>query len=156
MRFIDPDAGEALDRARAAFSEAFAVDLGGESQTQQHLKDETDINVIMRRFGATGALPVGAAGAVYGDFTGIESYEDAVELVERSKRDFLRLPANIREQFGNDPAQLVRFASQASPLEFERLFNQADKPGALTAAQASALPRPEAAGTSSSAPGEPS
>jgi len=147
VRIVPAEEFELLDVMRAELAEAFAVDLGGPSLTQQHLKDEADINVIMRRFGYTGALPVGAAGAVYGDFTGIESYEDAVDLVERSQRDFMALPANIRERFQNDPSRLVRFASEATKEQFEALFNRADVPGSLSAAQGAALPRPEAVQT---------
>jgi len=147
MRLLDRQDFEELEMQLRDHAAAHAVELGGPSLTQQHLKDDADINVIMRRFGYTGALPVGAAGAVYGDFTGIESYEDAVELVERSKRDFLSLPANIRERFANDPARLVAFASAATEEQFTELFNKADKPGSFSAAEGAALPRPEAAGS---------
>jgi len=147
MRIIDPVMFQQVDYERREWSDRFEVDLGGPSEVQQHQKDDADINVIMRRFGFTGALPVGAAGAVYGDFTGIESYEDAVDVVERSKRDFMRLPANIRERFANDPGRLVQFASRATPEEFTALFNQADKPGSISAAEGAALLRPEAAGS---------
>jgi len=121
LKIVGGQAFRELDEDRALHAAQFEVDLGGPSETQQHLKDETDINVIMRRFGYTGAMPVGAAGAVYGDFTGIESYEDAVDVVERAQRDFMRLPANIREpvyvDFSYMPSDLMEWMEMRDEAE---------------------------------------
>lgn len=115
-----------------AHSKRFQVDAGGPSLTQQSGKDDADINVIMRRFGATGGMPVGLAGAVYGDFSGIVDLEDALALVERAEAGFMSLPAELRQRFQNDPVRMARFASSVSPEEFERVFLQADKPGSVS------------------------
>jgi len=128
MKYVEAEMFDGVNVARKAHSVAHSVNCGGPSPTQQHLKDECDINVIMRRFGATGSMPQGLPGAVYGDFSGIEGYEDAVELVERARGGFDSLPASVRERFRNEPAELVKFASRATPEEFERVFLQADQP----------------------------
>lgn len=125
MKFYD---GPGPDYSR---SKKYAVHTGSESLVQQHQKDECDINVIMRRFGATGAVPAGVAGAVYGDFSSILEFEDALELVERAQAGFMTLPAEIRQRFENNPANLVRYVQSVGPEEFERSFYQADKPGSV-------------------------
>jgi len=128
MRILPEGAFDIVDRERKAHSVANSVDCGGPSPTQQHLKDECDINVIMRRFGATGSMPQGLPGAVYGDFSGISGWEDAVELVERARGGFDSLPASVRERFRNEPGEMVRFAARATPEEFAQVFVQADSP----------------------------
>jgi len=128
MRIPDPVLFQMVDVARKAHSLAHSVDCGGPSPTQQHLKDEADINVIMRRFGVTGSMPGNLPGAVYGDFSGISGWEDAVELVERARGGFDSLPAAVRERFRNEPGEMVRFAARATPEEFAQVFVQADSP----------------------------
>lgn len=94
----------------AAESLKSALDTGSVSLVQQHLVDEVDINTIVRRFGVTGHLPAGVPGGVFGDFSGVVDYEDAVAKVDRAREGFMTLPAEVRERFGNDPGRLVGFA----------------------------------------------
>lgn len=88
-------------------------------RTQQHLKEDADINTIMRRFGVTGQIPAFAPGnGMYGDFTGIQDYEDAVMRIEAAQEAFMRLPPEVREKFSNNPGELVKFAATASEEDF--------------------------------------
>lgn len=79
------------------------------SMTQQHHKDDTDINVIVRRFGITGQLPQNFKAPLEGDFTNITDYTSAVRLVQEAGDAFAKLPAVQRDRFGNDPAQMLAF-----------------------------------------------
>lgn len=90
------------------------LNLGGESLTQQHFAEEVDINTIMRRFGATGQVAQFMSEGAYGDFTGIEDYDGALERIGRVDEAFMKLPAEVREQFGNDAGNLVRMAQAVS------------------------------------------
>lgn len=92
-------------------SQGVFVETGDETLTQQHLREEVDINTIVRRFGITGVMPSGVPGGVYGDFTGVEDYESAVAAVERAEAGFLTLPAEVRERFGNNPGMLIQYAN---------------------------------------------
>ena len=76
---------------------------------QQHYKDECDINNILRQFNVTGLLPENALSPRYGDFTGISDYQTALNQVIAAEDEFMRLPADLRARFGNDPAQLIEF-----------------------------------------------
>lgn len=43
----------------------------------------------------------------YGDFSTMETYQEAMGIVADAKALFDALPARVREQFGNDPAKLL-------------------------------------------------
>jgi len=77
--------------------------------TQQHFKDECDINNILRQFNITGILPEAPLSPRYGDFTGISDYHTALNQVIAAEDEFMRLPADLRARFENDPAQLIEF-----------------------------------------------
>ena len=77
--------------------------------TQQHFKDECDINNILRQFNITGLLPEAPLSPRYGDFTGIGDYHSALNQVIAAENEFMALPAQIRSRFDNDPAKLIDF-----------------------------------------------
>lgn len=81
-------------------------DLG---YTQQQFAEEADINTIVRRFGLTGELPSAMRAPIYGDFTGITNYQDALNAVLQAEAGFNDLPADLRERFANDPARMLQF-----------------------------------------------
>lgn len=100
-------------------SEETSFHTGEESVVQQHLGVEADVNTIVRRFGATGEVPVSrAAAAVYGDFTGLGDLDTASAVVERADAAFMSLPPDVRERFKNDPREVVRLAQSVSVEEF--------------------------------------
>jgi phage internal scaffolding protein len=76
---------------------------------QQHYKDECDINNILRQFNVTGLLPESTLSPRYGDFTGITDYHTALNQVIAAEDEFMRLPAELRSRFDNDPAKLIEF-----------------------------------------------
>lgn len=94
---VHPDTGEVL-----------------ESMTQQQFKDDADINEIVRRFGLTGQLPENLRMPVSGDFTGVSDFQSAMNLVLQAQEEFMKLPAHVRERFGNDPSKLMAFLDDAS------------------------------------------
>lgn len=105
-------------------SARLSVETGSETIVQQHLKNEVDINTIVKRFGITGQMPFGVDEGIYGDFTGITDYESALAKVTQADESFMTLPAEIRERFKNSPAELIRFAQSVD----EDAFMAAMKP----------------------------
>ena len=85
--------------------------------TQQHFKDETDINNILRQFNITGLLPESPLSPRYGDFTGIVDYHSALNAVIAAQSDFDALPAQLRARFENDPENLINFLNDSSNYE---------------------------------------
>lgn len=81
------------------------------SLAQQHAKDESDINTIVRRFGLTGELPNGVRAPQYGDFTEATDYHTALNAVIAANNSFMQLPAEVRARFNNDAGAFVDFCS---------------------------------------------
>jgi len=86
------------------------------SLAQQHMKDESDINTIVTRFGLGYKAPVGLRMPQFGDFTGIGDYQEALVALQRAQDDFMKLPASVRSTFGNDPGAFVDFAADPANL----------------------------------------
>lgn len=84
--------------------------------TQQHFKDECDLNLIMERALSTGEMPIERP-TFYGDFTDIGDYQALNEKMLSAQRQFNDLPAAIRDRFYNNPANLIDFMSHESNLQ---------------------------------------
>lgn len=103
-------------------SDASALTCDDPSLAQQHMKEESDINTIVRRFGLTGELPSGVRMPQYGDFTGVTDYHSALNAVIAAQDSFAQLPADIRTRFGNDAAAFVDFCmNEENRAEAEKL-----------------------------------
>lgn len=80
------------------------------TMTQQSDRDTTNINVIVARYMKSGQpLPQVTEPGKFGDFTGISSFTDAMEMITKAKESFHEIPAQIRAKFNNDPAQFLTF-----------------------------------------------
>lgn len=81
----------------------------GKSLTQQHFKNEVDINQIIERAEKSGFISVSDKSPMYGDFTGLANFREARQMVVDAQEAFEALPAKIRQRFNNDPQELVDF-----------------------------------------------
>lgn len=83
------------------------------SMTQQHFKDDCDINVIVRRFnaGQINTMPLAMNEGFYADVSDLGSYQDANARVNSIKDYFSNLPSSVREKFNNSVDEFVAFAS---------------------------------------------
>lgn len=81
------------------------------SLTEQHHKNDCDVNQILKRYLKTGILDSrNVKTPMYGDFSFAPSdYRQAVELLEEARSRFLALPSEVRERFGNDPGAVLDF-----------------------------------------------
>lgn len=93
--------------------------------TEQHHKDDCDINIIMKRFAETGELPDHAnrLQATFGDFSDIPDYQTSLNMVIAAREAFMELKPEIRKRFHNDPGQMIEF------LQDERNNSEAVKLG---------------------------
>jgi len=98
--------------------DAVSVDSGlvceDESLALQSAKDESDINTIVRKFGLTGELPNDLKMPQSGDFTDVPDFHTAMNMVRSAQEEFLRVPAEIRARFSNDPQRLMAFLEDDS------------------------------------------
>lgn len=115
------------DRNAASDESGLFTDLEKDpSKTVQSQKDEADINVIMRKFGQTGHLPVNIRPVVLGDFDGIFDFQTAMNAVRDAQMAFGALDADLRARFNNDPQRFVEFCSDANNLDEMRKLGLAD------------------------------
>lgn len=105
----------------------------GKSRVQQQFKDDTDINLIMKKY-EQGIMPTHLATGpgFYGDFTEIKSYEQALNALDHADQAFNLLPATIRAQFQNDPHQLTQFLANPNNLEAARDLGLISRPPILS------------------------
>lgn len=103
-------------------SDAGALECKDETRTQQHFKEEVDINTIVERFGLGGKMPDNLPAPSYGDYTNVVDFKTAMDAVAKAGESFDRLPAAVRAKFMNDPQELLDFVeNEANRPEAERL-----------------------------------
>lgn len=91
-------------------SQAAGLACLDESRTQQHQGDETDINLIVKRYTQTGVLPQTTLEPLYGDFETLD-FHTAQNRIRAAQEAFMAIPAEIRARFENDPGKFIEFAS---------------------------------------------
>jgi len=79
------------------------------SRTQQHFKNEVNINTIMKKARRTGVLPVKDQDSYFQDLTGVTDYKSSMDRILEINQKFDALPAVIRNKFGNDPDQILKY-----------------------------------------------
>lgn len=105
---------------REVASELAAIDTGSATKVQQQFAKDADINEIVRRFGLTGELPPPRAAHQYGDFSEVKDFQGAMEQLAIAREAFDLMPAEIREEFGYDPAYFVDWVSDPANEEAAR------------------------------------
>lgn len=115
-----------LHSAYVPWREDVGQDPGGPSMTRQDMADECDINLIMARY--PGGIPPGAviSEPVYLDLTqSPASLMEAMNTMKDAEMAFMRLPADIRRTFDNNPMLFVEYASDPENLDQMRLWELA-------------------------------
>lgn len=80
------------------------------SMTEQHFKDECDINTIVKSYQATGVLPQGNREPLFGDFAEFPTdLQASQQYFDDASQRFMELPATLRREFDNDPVKLLAF-----------------------------------------------
>lgn len=89
------------------------VDIDGIPQislTQQHLADDADINLLVKRYVETGLFPNQRTDPPsFQDVSDASTYQEAKNAVLRAEQSFNNLDPYIRKRFDNDPAKLLSF-----------------------------------------------
>jgi hypothetical protein len=132
--FFSPLTGEDISFVGQAVNDFYkrndSVELYdfGPSLTRQDMADECDINVIMAKYAVTGVLPVKEGVPQYVDFDTVpDNLLDAMASLHAAEEQFMRLPANVRREFDNDPVQFVAFATDPANLDQLRDWDLAPK-----------------------------
>lgn len=81
----------------------------GPGRAKQSMRDECDINLIMRKYQKTGAIThFSKFSPQYGEVPAIE-YREALDLLRETQQMFSHLPSGLRKEFDNDPAAFLSF-----------------------------------------------
>lgn len=98
-------------RTRYTGRKSVPLNTGSESYVQQQFKDDCDIHTIINRF--TRGLPYRhmAVQPQFGDFSDVQDYQQAQNVVARTKEYFDLLPSDLRARFANNPAEFLRFVN---------------------------------------------
>lgn len=84
----------------------------GESLTQQHFAQEADVRNIIKQYDRTGLIANVQKGvAQYGDYSEVNEYREALDLVNDANQMFAELPAELREMFQNNAGTFLEFAT---------------------------------------------
>lgn len=105
MQYADPDADQILGEDTALYCDP------SEDMTLQEYAEEADVNVMLRKFGVTGVLPVVDRKPFFADFSNIPDYQTALNMVKEMDAAFMQLPAEVRKAIDNDPARVEEWIS---------------------------------------------
>lgn len=90
----------------------FPTVLSGETMTKQSMKNECDINVIMKKFEKTGVVThLNERQGNYVDFSEGFDFHSCMNRVKAATDMFMTLPASLRGHFNNDPGYFLEFVS---------------------------------------------
>lgn len=96
-------------RDREQLQMNFDPELG---RTKQQFAEEVNINAIMSRYRNNAIIPeTRSEPGHYGDFSNVAGYDQAMEQTNIANQAFSELTSDVREQFANDPANLLEFMS---------------------------------------------
>lgn len=116
MEFVEPRSGS-LNYDTNAVSDETGLECKDKSLTIQSQAADADINVIMKRFGVTGAVPVVALPPEFGDFSVDIDFRKAMDIMNTADRSFMSLTADIRARFLNDPLRFVEFVADPKNID---------------------------------------
>lgn len=87
------------------------------TKTQQSDALDTDINVIMERYGKSGQFPQLIEPGKYGDFSEVVDFRAAQDIIHQANEAFAQVPAKIRKKFDNDPNAFFEFVNDPENLD---------------------------------------
>lgn len=72
------------------------------SLTQQHFKDDCDVNIILERFLRTGEVPTASVIPSYQDVSDFADFRELQDAMSDATDYFESLPARVRARYNND------------------------------------------------------
>lgn len=81
----------------------------GASMTEQSHKKRVNINTIIAKYRKTGFLEGRVENPSYGDFTGTVDFHEANNRILSARKEFQKIPSDIRKRFHNDVGELLEF-----------------------------------------------
>ena len=124
--------------SRFSTPDSLAIAFGA-SMTQQHFKDECDINNILRSY--RGKIPASEEPAFFMDCT-VSDLQSAYSIAEDIGSRFASLDSEVRAKFNNNPLELLEFVHNADNQTAAIELGLLPKPEPAPAEPAPAEPAP--------------
>lgn len=128
--------------------------FGLPSKTKQEFKDDTNIRVIVAKYGQRGLWDhVQPQRGTFGDFTKATDLAEALLLVQDAKRSFESLPPGVRRACGQSPVELLQKlatregAQELADAGLEILVPEGEPPVTPTPSAVAAAPEAAPVGT---------
>ena len=125
--------------SRFSTPDSRAVEFGP-SMTQQHFKDECDINVILKSY--RGKIPASTEPAFFMDCT-VTDLQSAYEIAEDIGARFDSLDSEVRARFNNNPLELLEFVHNADNETAAIELGLLPKPESAPASEPAPVPAPD-------------
>lgn len=98
--------------------ERVQIQFPNPSLTKQAMKEDTDINNIMKKYAKTGIMThLAKHQGSYGDFTGVRDYHTALNKMIEADKSFASLPSGVRSKFNNDAGKFMDFVHDPANAE---------------------------------------
>lgn len=88
-----------------------------ETKAQQQYLEESKIKNMFKKYGMTGMMSLNKIDPMFDDVSEISSYQEAQIKIAKANSQFEMLPAKIRAEFNNDPAQMLDFLQKSENKE---------------------------------------
>lgn len=79
------------------------------SLAEQHHKDAVSIQTIVQQHHVTGTMPINSLPPQFSDQSDLPSFHEAQIILAKGIEAFEAVPAHIRKEFDNDPAEYLEF-----------------------------------------------
>lgn len=103
-----------------------------EGMTEQHHKDQCDVNTIMAKYIKTGLIDhVQQYAGEYMDLASDPDFHTSMNKVKAAEAMFLTVPAAVRAVFDNDPGKFLEFVTDPDNIDEIREMGLAPQPEAV-------------------------
>lgn len=94
------------------------LDASKDGRTKQSFAEESNINLIMKKYEKTGMLDhFNRFQGHYGSFIDAPDYHTSMNAIRAAGEMFMEIPATIRAKFDNDPAIFLAFVQDEANTE---------------------------------------
>lgn len=149
-----------MTKFRSAYQPSLPVrkEFTQPTRTQQHMRDECNVNLILKKWQKTGLIThINEHSPQYGDLIPFSDYQTSLNQIMEAQASFDALPSSLRKKFDNDPAQFVNFVSDGNNADELVALGLATHKGVASADQSAGVATPLKATTKAkkTAPMEP-
>lgn len=151
MSFLKPDPDVVIRSTYSPKIDA-SINYFEPTLTHQSFSEETDIDHIIKKYGASAFDLNYKMSGRYEDVTYVQDYQSSLNQVQAAKDRFMTMPAAIRSKFDNDPGRFLDFVSKEenlsamadmgllTPEAAQRIDNEKKSAAAQAALKAEGLP----------------